>query len=131
MADIGSDTGLSQILAGMRQAIPNLHGLMIASDDGMPLAHDFPEADAQRVAAMGATALGLGKRIAEQSKVGEMGETVVRGDHGYMMIYAAGESAVLVMAGPANANLGLMRIEAQSATGQISQTLGPPIPSGR
>jgi predicted regulator of Ras-like GTPase activity (Roadblock/LC7/MglB family) len=114
---------LSRIVIDMRRSIPELHGVMIASVDGLSICHDFPEAEAEKVAAMAATALGLGKRITERTNLGGLQEAVVRGDYGYLVVYSAGESAVLVMSGPTNSNLGLMRIEARAASAQISQVL--------
>ncbi|WP_238013455.1 roadblock/LC7 domain-containing protein [Dactylosporangium sp. AC04546] len=114
---------LLRIITGIRRAIPELHGVMIASTDGLSIAHDFPEAEAESVAAMAATALGLGQRITERAHLGGLMETVARGEYGYMVVYGAGQNAVLVMSGPTNSNLGLMRIEARSASAQISQVL--------
>lgn len=111
------------IISYMRRSIPELNGVMIASTDGLAIAYDFPESEAEKVAAMAATALGLGKRITERTNLGGLQEAVVRGDYGYLVVYAAGESAVLVMSGPTNSNLGLMRIEARAASAEISQVL--------
>lgn len=114
---------LGRVIYDMRRSIPELYGVMVASTDGLSIAHDFPDAESERVAAMAATALGLGKRITERTNLGGMQETVVRGDHGYLVVYAAGENAVLVMSGPINSNLGLMRIEARAASAMVSQVL--------
>ncbi len=114
---------LTRLVIDMRQAIPELTGVMIASEDGLSLCHDFPDAESDRIAAMAATASGLGKRISERTSLGVMQETVVRGDDGYLVVYAAGRSAVLVLAGPKNSNLGLMRIEARAASAHIGQIL--------
>jgi predicted regulator of Ras-like GTPase activity (Roadblock/LC7/MglB family) len=114
---------LARVIYDMRRSIPELHGLMIASSDGLPISHDFPEAEAERVAAMAATALGLGKRITERTDLGNLQETVVRGEHGYLVVYAAGENGILVMAGPITSNLGLMRIEARAAARVVGQVL--------
>lgn len=114
---------LTRVIYEMRRSIPELHGVMIASTDGLPVAHDFPDSEAERVAAMAATALGLGKRMTERTNMGALHETVVRGDHGYVVVYAAGENAVLVMSGPITSNLGLMRIEARTASAAVSQVL--------
>ena len=51
------------MVSNLRRSIPELNGAMVASVDGLSVAHDFPEPDAERMAAMAATALGLGKRI--------------------------------------------------------------------
>jgi predicted regulator of Ras-like GTPase activity (Roadblock/LC7/MglB family) len=114
---------LSRLIAGMRRSIPELHGVMIASTDGLSVAHDFPEAEAEKIAAMAATALGLGTRISERTNLGGLQEAVVRGDHGYLVVYPAGDSAVLVLSGPINSNLGLMRIEARVASVEVKQLL--------
>ena len=96
---------------------------MIASQDGLAIAHDFPEADAERIAAMAATALGIGKRISERTNMGDLSESVIHGRNGYLVVYGAGEDAVLVMQGPIESNLGLMRIEARVAAVEIKQLL--------
>ena len=114
---------LKLVLSAIRRAIPELHGVMIASQDGLAIAHDFPEADAERIAAMAATALGIGKRISERTNMGDLSESVIHGRNGYLVVYVAGEDAVLVMQGPIESNLGLMRIEARVAAVEIKQLL--------
>ena len=114
---------LKLVLSAIRRAIPELHGVMIASQDGLAIAHDFPEADAERIAAMAATALGIGKRISERTNMGDLSESVFHGRNGYLVVYGAGEDAVLVMQGPIESNLGLMRIEARVAAVEIKQLL--------
>jgi hypothetical protein len=115
---------LAAIIASMHEAIPELFGVMIASVDGLAVAHDLPEADAERIAAMAATALGLGARITERTNLGTLTETIIRGTQGHLVVYSAGNDAVLVMSGPLTANLTLMRIEARVATVQINSLLG-------
>jgi predicted regulator of Ras-like GTPase activity (Roadblock/LC7/MglB family) len=120
---MSTEQELTLLVIDMRRSIPELTGVMIASDDGLPVCHDFPDSEADKIAAMAATALGLGKRISERTALGALQETVVRGLDGYLVVYAAGPSAVLVLAGPQNANLGLMRIEARAASAHISDIL--------
>ena len=115
---------LAAIIASMHEAIPELFGVMIASIDGLAVGHDLPEADAERIAAMAATALGLGARITERTNLGTLTETIIRGTQGHLVVYSAGNDAVLVMSGPLTANLTLMRIEARVATVQINSLLG-------
>ena len=114
---------LRLVIGAIRRAIPELSGVMIASQDGLAIAHDFPDGEAERVAAMAATALGLGKRISERTNMGELAEAVIRGENGYLVVYGAGSDAVLVMQGPIDSNLGLMRIEARVAAVEITQLL--------
>lgn len=122
-AGMSKQEELGRVIYDMRRSIPELHGVMIASTDGLSIAHDFPEAEAEKIAAMAATALGLGKRITERTNLGGLHEAVIRGDYGYLVVYAAGDNAVLVLSAPVSANLGLMRIEARSSSAMVSQVL--------
>lgn len=115
---------LAAVIASIREAIPELYGVMIASVDGLAVAHDLPEADAERIAAMAATALGLGSRITERTNLGTLAEAVIRGTEGNLVVYSAGTDAVLVLTGPLESNLAMMRIEARVAAVQINSLLG-------
>lgn len=114
---------LAHAVAGIRRSIPELTGVMIASQDGLPIAHDFPDTDAERVAAMAATALGLGQRVTERTDLGDLVESVFRGDDGYLVVYSTGDQAVLVLSGPTSSNLGLMRLEARAASARIKRAM--------
>lgn len=120
----GSGARLAHVVAAIHHSIPELHGVMIASADGLSISHDFPESDSERIAAMAATALGLGTRITEWATLGGQQETVFRGDRGYLVVYPVGAEAVLVLSGPPTSNLGLMRIEARAAAADIQKILG-------
>lgn len=114
---------LQEILRELRQAVPEITGVMVASTDGLSLATDLPEAEAARAAAMAATALGLGKRIAQTTALGGLEEVVVRGRDGYLVVYSAGEKGVLAVTAPMGANLGLIHLEARQAAGRIAGAL--------
>jgi hypothetical protein len=73
---------------------------------------------------MAATALGLGSRISERTNLGALTETVIRGTQGHLVVYATGSDAVLVLTGPLDSNLTLMRLEARVASVQINALLG-------
>ncbi len=114
---------LTALITDIRRSVPELSGVMIASVDGLSIATDFPESEADKIAAMAATALGLGKRTTERTGLGALMETVIRGDRGYLVVYAAGDNAVLVLQSPSNANLGLMRIQARAASAHLRHSL--------
>lgn len=115
---------LVRVIHETRHSLPELYGVMIASADGLPIAHDFPETESERLAAMAATALGLGKRVTERTNLGHLNETLVRGEHGYLVVYPGGDNGILVMSGPITSNLGLMRVEARSASNIVGRALG-------
>ena len=115
---------LQKSLADLRSALPDSRGAMVASTDGMIIAHSMTGGDANRMAAMVATALGLGKRMCETFGAGQLSETSVSGDQGLVFIYAAGTKGVLAVLAPSGGNVGLLHLEARSAAQRIATVLG-------
>ena len=113
---------IHQTIKALRSAA-DVSGVMVASSDGLALAHDISEEDAPRTAAMAATALGLGRRIADVFGQGAFQETLTRGSNGYLVVYRAGEKGVLAVLAPGKANLGLLHHEARRAAARISEIL--------
>jgi predicted regulator of Ras-like GTPase activity (Roadblock/LC7/MglB family) len=115
---------LEQILQKMRGDIPEITGALIASVDGLAIAYSLSNGvDPNRVAAMTATALGLGKRITETLGAGLMSETSVVGSQGQIYVYAAGGKGVLAVIAPSNANVGLIHLEARDAAKRVAAAL--------
>jgi predicted regulator of Ras-like GTPase activity (Roadblock/LC7/MglB family) len=114
---------LQETLRQLRSAIPEASGAIVASTDGLPLASDLPEGESTRLAAMAATALGLGKRIAQTAGLGPLDEVVIRGKQGYLVVYSAGERGVLAVSAPREVNLGLIHLEAREAAQRLSEVL--------
>ena len=115
---------LQLAIKAMRSAMPAVSGVMIASSDGLTLAHDIAEEDSPRTAAMAATALGLGRRVVEVFGHGLFQETLTRGSNGYLVVYSAGSKGVLAIMAPANVNLGLLHHEARRVAAHIADILG-------
>ena len=115
---------LNQQLSQLRSAVPELRGALVASSDGLAIAHSLSSGDAARMAAMVATALGLGKRISDTFGAGVFQETAVAGVNGQVFIYSCGNRGVLAAIAPAGANIGLINIEARDAAKNIAQLLG-------
>ena len=113
---------LEQLVSELRAALPEIKGAVVASADGLPIVAQAE--DAPRLAAMAATALGLGKRIAETTHLGPLAETVVRGRDGYVVVYAVGQRGVLALIAPAHVNLGLLHLEARAIAGRMAEVLG-------
>ncbi|MGD9896603.1 MAG: roadblock/LC7 domain-containing protein [Candidatus Methylacidiphilaceae bacterium] len=114
---------LNNVLSRLRAAVPELSAALVATTDGLPIAHSLNAGDANRLAAMAATAIGLGRRICETFGGGEFRETSVSGDQGQMYIYSAGPKAVLGVVGRLGANVGLIHLEAREAAARIQQVL--------
>ena len=122
-ATISKQEQLKDILRSLRANLPELRGVLIASADGLPIASAMGEgSDANRVAAMAATALGLGKRINDTLGAGELTEMSVSGKDGQVYLYSAGKG-VLAVVSPSGANLGLLHMEARDAARSVAFVL--------
>jgi uncharacterized protein len=111
---------LKNHIEALRNAIPDLKGVLLASNEGLPIAHSLSNgADPNRVAAMTAAASSLGRRISDTMSVGALGEVAIRGDEGWLFIYAAGSKAVLAVMAPQAANAGLIHLEARGVAKEI------------
>lgn len=115
---------LLSTLNNLRSSLPELRGALIATVDGLPIAQSFSDStDANRVAAMAATALGLGKRINDTLGTGELTEMSVSGAEGQVFVYATGKKGVLAVVTPSNMNLGLLHMEARDAARTVAVVL--------
>ena len=115
---------LQTTLQTLRSSLPELRGALVATVDGLPIAQSFSDnTDANRVAAMAATALGLGKRINDTLGAGNLSEMSVSGLQGQVFIYSVGAKGVLAVVTPAGMNLGLLHMEARDAAKTVSLVL--------
>jgi len=110
-------------LAELRTAVPELLGAIVASVDGLPLAHSMTDRDPAGIAAMAATAAGLGKRIVGDMGLGGFAESVARGECGYFAVYSAGPAAVLAAIAAEGANLGRVHLQARRCATRIASAL--------
>ena len=110
-------------LVVLRASVPDLLGALVASVDGLPLAYDVGDEDPAGIAAMAATAAGLGKRLIESFEFGEFAESVVRAKDGYFVVYSAGPVAVLAAMASAGANLGRLHLESRRCAVTIARAL--------
>ena len=107
-------------LESLRNSIPELKGVLLASNEGLPIAHALTNgADPNRIAAMAAAASTLGRRVCESLSAGNMGEVSVQADDGALYIYSAGSKAVLAVISPQGGNAGLIHLEARSTAKEI------------
>ena len=113
---------LKSQIESLRNAIPELKGVLLASNEGLPIAHSLSNgADPNRVAAMAAAASSLGRRISESMSAGNLGEVSVQADDGALFVYSAGSKAVLAVVSPQGGNAGLIHLEAREAAKQIGE----------
>jgi uncharacterized protein len=112
---------LKNHLDNLRSSIPELKGVLLASNEGLPVAHSLSNGgDPNRVAAMAAAASNLGRRISESMATGGLAEVSIRGDEGALFVYSAGPKAVLAVMGPLDSNAGLIHLEARGVAKEIA-----------
>ncbi len=115
---------LFSILDQLRNSIPEIRGALVASVDGLSMAHSLSSSEnANRIAAMSAAALGLGKRITATLASGDLIKTQVSGTDAQIFLYAIGEKGILALIASSNVNVGLINIEALNATNAIAALL--------
>lgn len=108
-------------IESLRNAIPELRGVLLASIEGLPVAHSLSNGtDPNRVAAMAAAASSLGRRVSESLATGALAEVSIRSDDGNLFIYSAGQKAILAVMGPVASNAGLIHLEARDVAKQIA-----------
>jgi uncharacterized protein len=106
----------------LRNSIPELKGVLLASNEGLPIAHSLSNgSDPNRVAAMAAAASNLGRRISDSMSAGTLGEVSIQADEGALFVYSAGSKAVLAVISPQGGNAGLIHLEARGAAKEIGE----------
>jgi predicted regulator of Ras-like GTPase activity (Roadblock/LC7/MglB family) len=109
-------------LETLKTAIPELKGVLLASNDGLPIAHSFTNGtDPNRVAALAVAAANLGRKISEHLGSGALGEVAVQADEGALFVYSAGAKAILAVVTPQGANAGLIHLEARQSAKEIGE----------
>ncbi|MFI9202336.1 roadblock/LC7 domain-containing protein [Streptomyces sp. NPDC053048] len=111
-------------LQGLRVRVPHLTGAMVASTDGLVIAHLVTDMEPDGVAALTAAALGVGARLTDAVGHGAFRELIVSGERGYVATYAAGGSCVLTLLASADANVGRLNLEARRAGARIAALAG-------
>lgn len=100
-----------------------IQGSLIASSDGFLISDTLSGSDdADRVAAMVATTVGVGRRMANTLGAGALSETSISGDQRLIQLYLIGESGVLAVVAPTGSNIALINISARK-TAEKAQAL--------
>jgi len=105
--------------------LPDVTGVLVATIDGLLVAHETRGLEEDTVAAMSAAQLGLGKQIAREVARGDFLETVTRTTHGYVAVFAAGHDALLTVVAGTELNLGRLHHEARPVAARVGAMLAP------
>lgn len=112
-------------LREMQAASPEIEASAVVSVDGLIMASSLPaEVEEDRVSAMSAAMLSLGERISNELGRGGLDEVYIRGDHGYVILTAIGQEAVLTALARKGAKLGLIFLEMRRAAENLERLVG-------
>ncbi|MBU7042017.1 MAG: roadblock/LC7 domain-containing protein [Theionarchaea archaeon] len=115
---------LTDILKDLEATTPDIEASAVVSVDGLMIASALPrDVEEDRVAAMSAAMLSLGERTATELTRGNLSEVYVKGEHGYVVLMASGENAVLTALARQNAKLGLVFLDMKRKTEEISRLI--------
>ena len=115
-------------LHNLRIAISDIEGSVVATTDGMVVAHDLAAAqtfgvEPEGVAALAAVNLGLSQRIADTASHGDLRECVIRGAFGQVVTYAVGDRALLTVLVGASNDLSSLHAEARLVVQRVADLL--------
>jgi predicted regulator of Ras-like GTPase activity (Roadblock/LC7/MglB family) len=126
-----SETVRNQVLTellDLRTAMADIEGSVVATTDGMVVAHDLGAAETygiepEGVAALAAVNLGLSRRIADSASHGDLTETVIRGAFGQVVTYAVGDRALLTVMVRARDDLSALHRRARQVAERLAGLL--------
>lgn len=117
------DPAVLQELDRLRARVPELSGTVLASTDGLVIAHDAQGIEPDSLAALAAAHLALARRFAHAVNHGELRESVVECDRGYITSYTAGPNALLTLVTSGDANLAMVHLEARRCVRRLVRIL--------
>ena len=112
----------------MRSDFAHIEGSIVATTDGLVIAHDLGATETfgvepEGVAALAAVNLGLSQRISDTASHGHLLETVVRGSYGYVVTYPAGARALLTVLVRDGVDLEALHLQARRVADRVADQL--------
>ena len=122
------------LLAEMRalqDKVTGITGTAVASRDGLIVREDTGGVDPDNLAALAATWLALAQRMSNEVGQGTLREAMTRSSGGFVVIYALGAQAVLVIIGDEGLDIVKLHREAQAALDTIGALIARNSPHAR
>ena len=114
---------LEDILRRLLSNNPSITLATISSAEGLPIVSILPRASNETIiSAMVATLLSLSERAVMEMEIGEFNQLYIKGIDGYLLVFDA-TPAVLAVSATNKAKLGLLFLECERASIEISKIL--------
>lgn len=124
MSDFGLTEQTKELFADLLKEIPEVIGVLLVSTDGLPIVHKLnPGINAERISAMVASTMNLGKRISPTVGIGEMAEISISSSEGNLFLYTVGQTATLAILTPKAVNMGMIFFKSAGMLGTLTQLL--------
>jgi predicted regulator of Ras-like GTPase activity (Roadblock/LC7/MglB family) len=107
-------------LNGLRSAVSGVEGCVVATSDGLLVAHVLPEAEQSQAAALISTLVALARHAVQSTGRGTLLEAAIRGTSGYLAVYAVGDTAVLAVLGRADLNVALLQLRTRPVVARLA-----------
>src|SRR3954467_7784452 len=117
------DPAVLSELGRLRSRVPELAGSVLATTDGLVVAHDAHDIEPDSIAALAAAHLALSRRFAHAVNHGDLREAVVEWGHGYTTSSTAGSNALLTVVTSGDANLAMVHLEARRCVRRLVRIL--------
>jgi uncharacterized protein len=110
-------------MQALRDRITGITGTAVESRDGLIIREDTGGVDPDNLAALTSAALSLAQRLAREAGQGTLREAITRSSGGYVVIYAVGVGAVLVLIGDEGLDITRLHRESRSVVDNIEKLL--------
>lgn len=107
-------------LSDLCSAVSGIEGCVVATSDGLLVAHVLPHQEQSQVAALISTLSAVAGQAVLLTGRGDLLEAAIRGTTGYVAVYAVGDSAVLAVLGHSDLNLALLQLRTRPVVGRLS-----------
>jgi hypothetical protein len=111
---------INAVLEDLNAATADILGLAVISPDGMMIANRLAAGEADAAAAMAAALGSLGKRVTDTLNAGDLQEISIRGTKVNVIVFDIEHRASLLVEVTADANFGLVLLEARQAKEKLS-----------
>lgn len=110
-------------LRDLRQRMPGIEATLVATVDGVVLAHDPAGRDLHEAGRVALALLTQGRQATVTLGRGRFRNSVIWGTDGYLAVYAVGQEALLLVQASKEARVGRLHVEARSSSAAIAALL--------